>query len=654
MFDLNLKVLNDEKKLSLCFNYNMSVFDNDTARRLPICFDRLLNEILVKPDSNISKLSVLSDLEKKFATRSFSKSKRNNQAGISDIFERSAKNNAKRIAIRSSSSSLSYQELNDRVNRLARALRKRGIKKGSRVGVLLPVGKDIVISMLAILKSGAIYVPLSARNPLKRNINIAQASDLGLIVTVSSTGRSKRLGSLFYLDQEEGFISNQKKENLNIKISPEQVAIIIHTSGSTGVSKGAMLKHSGIINHAFTKIDIVNMKKGDTISQGFSTTFVASIWQILSPLFIGASCFVYNDELSANPVRLLAGIKTDKITIHATTPSIMKTFLQEKRVGDLGDLKTIVLTGEYLPKNLVLDFYKLYKSVNLINAYGQSECSDDTLHYKIKKNKKYITIPIGKPINNIEVYILNQDMQVQPIGLPGEICISGDCLSGGYFNDSKKTDQVFLPHPFMAGKKIFKTGDMGRLNKDGDIEYLGRRDAQIKIRGNRIELEEIESVLINYKNIKDCAVKYFSDKQGHSCLVAFYVSLQKLSEEKMVTYLRKYVPEYMVPFNYVKKEAIPYTINGKIDRLKLSYDLQQNINYDKKNITSTEEKIIRIWQGQLKRKSISVNDNFFGIGGDSLSAVMVVNRINNTFKKKLSIEDFLFNPTIRDVVSLLH
>src|SRR3989339_591566 len=444
-------------------------------------------------------------------------------------------------------------------------------------------------------------------------------------------------------------------KNINIRVRSTDLAFIVYTSGSTGNPKGVMINHQGVINHALTKIKVANINSRDIISVNLSVGFVAFIWQLIAPLMIGARAQIYSDQIFSNVIGLIKNCTKDNVTIFEISPSLFSVYLDSLGKDYLKEsrFKKILLTGEKIPPELVNKHYQRYQ-IQLINAYGQAECSDDTLHYVIPKNIKTNTVPAGKPSNNTQVYILNKNKQLQPIGIPGELYISGDGLARGYINDLKRTKEVFLDHPFQKNKKIYKTGDLAKMHEDGNIEILGRVDHQIKIRGYRIEPGEIEEQIKKIKNIKDAVViaKDDSGKQD-KYLVAYYTTRNnnKIKPSDIKEKLKEELPEYMIPSIFVYLKEMPLNQNGKLDRNNLPQPEDKDLDKDKykEPKTKTEKTVARIWQEVLDVEKIGLNDNFFNLGGHSLKAIQVLARINKEFNIDLGLKELFKYPILNEL-----
>jgi amino acid adenylation domain-containing protein len=502
------------------------------------------------------------------------------------------------------------------------------IKRGELVAIKLERSENLIVSILAVLKTGAAYVPVDINYPENRINTILDETKARLII-------------------DEQFISdfNNAKETLptqvpTIERSSEDLAYVIYTSGSTGVPKGVMITNKSLVNLCFWHNDVyeVSAQSRGTLYAGVA--FDASVWEIFPYLISGAALFpIQKDEVRFQLDNLIAFLKTNQIT-HSYIPSKICQDLIEENVSGL---ETKLLTGG---EALV---YSKESDLKIYNNYGPTENTVVATYYdcqsKVNKN-----IPIGKPISNVQVYILNNELNVQPIGVIGELCISGDGISTGYWNNIALTNEKFIENPFLSGQKMYKTGDLARWLPDGNIQFIGRVDGQVKIRGFRIELGEIEKHLSSQEGVKQSVV-IVKEINGEKYLVAYYVSDVELDKGELPANLSKILPDYMIPSYYVQLDAIPLTTNDKVDRKSLPDVEEYDIIREEYVAPETPEelRVFEIWNRVLDIDKIGVNDNFFALGGNSIKAMMIIGGINKMLDAKIDLEVFFYNPTIKAI-----
>ncbi|MFT5824062.1 MAG: amino acid adenylation domain-containing protein, partial [Crocinitomix sp.] len=439
----------------------------------------------------------------------------------------------------------------------------------------------------------------------------------------------------------------------------ENLAYVIYTSGSTGNPKGVMVQHQAIVNTIFAQIVAFEIEKDSKGLQFASFSFDASISETFIILLAGASLYIADDSVRKDPTKLTEFINENGIDVATIPPS----FLYKMEVNELRGMKSLITAGEAAPTEKALEFREIG---TYCNAYGPTETSICGTIFKFNEaaNQYKHNLPIGKPIANTHTYILNDQNQLQPLGVIGEICIAGNGLAKGYLNQAELTNEKFIDNPFRKGSKLYKTGDLGRWLPDGNVEFIGRKDDQVKIRGYRVELGEVERSLIAHNEIEEVVVLSKVNATGENEMVAYLVpkggdivkeeneataTSTQISVGKLRSFLRDYLPEYMLPSHYVQLVEMPLTKNGKIDKKALPNPDGLGIETGTVYVApknETEEQIVAIWQELLGKEKVGVQDNFFDLGGHSLKAIMLVNKIENDFQVKIKIEQILSNPTI--------
>jgi surfactin family lipopeptide synthetase A len=505
---------------------------------------------------------------------------------ICKLFERRVSLNPNAIAVVYKGRSLDYKTLNENSNKLARFLVENGIGRDKVVAVYGQRGIEFLTSIIATFKSGGAYLPINPSFPDNRNLQMLEQSQANLIlVTQELFINAQQLVSQLNLGQhpaiaiiEEIIAMDFGKKNLNIESAPGDLAYVIFTSGSTGKPKGAMVERGGMVNNLLGKISDMNITESDRVAQTASQCFDISVWQFLTVLIVGGEVHIIEDDIVRDPGSLLKRVDQDQISIMQFVPSVLRIIIQyieirEVLPSQLGSLRWLVLAGEALPPILCRKWFHFYPDIPLLNAYGPTECSDGNTHYLIYQapDDSVINMPIGHKLANLNIYILEPgSFKEMAKGEIGELCISGVGVGRGYIHDEERTKQAFFMNPFSkdpAYQRLYRTGDLAKYLPDGNLEYLGRIDRQIKIRGFRIELAEIEFYLLKYEGIKACAVlaRNHDGNEELKYLVAYVVSDLGINQYKLKSYLKQYLPDYMVPGIIIKIPQLPLNVNGKLD-----------------------------------------------------------------------------------------
>jgi len=670
-FDLTLQIMIiDTDRIKIDFHYNADCFESATIERMQGHYREILDGITSNSSLRLAEVTVPTDEEKRQIMEEFNTPHIKLQVDrtIHSSIEAQVVRTPDNKAVQFHEEWLTYDALNKKANILARRLKAHGVRTGiDRVALLVPRSLEMIVAVLAILKAGAACIPLDAAYPAERNSFIIQDSEAKFIITNLDKGDEKVIPpgviKIDYGSVDSQEIDNWAK-NLEISAAPKDLAYIIYTSGSTGYPKGALLHHSGIVNHTYTKIHVLGITAADIVGNNFSINVIASVWQILSPLFTGGRLVVYHEKIEWDPYAQFMEVEKDRVTVIEVIPSILKAYLfalaEGKEKIELKSLRKIALTSEETKPSLVNRFYKTYSHIDLVDCYGQTECCDDVLHYTIPYDIETVKVPVGTPSLNTQVFILSHHRGLQPLSIPGEICVIGAGVAYGYWKRPQLNAEKFVesPLPEIRGR-LYNTGDLGRWLPDGKIEYLGRIDHQVKIRGNRVELREIENRMMQYPLVKEAAVVDREDKQGDKNLYAFFVSSQEIKVSEIRAYLLRVLPDYMIPAYFVPMEKLPLTPNGKIDRKELrKMEIREIIS------TGTdfqlpgnelETKIREIWSRMLEKniEEIGINDNFFHLGGHSLKITALLGRIYKELKIDVPFQEVFNRPTIKELALYL-
>ncbi|MBB6625541.1 amino acid adenylation domain-containing protein [Clostridium gasigenes] len=562
---------------------------------------------------------------------------------ICESFEEIVKILPDKLAVIMNEERLTYNELNIKSNKLARLLKSHGIKKKSIVPVIIDKSTDTIIVLFAILKVGAIYLPIDIKYPNARKEYILKDSNAKLVITNNRYIQPLE-NDISYLILDEISFNNLDGKNLNTEILINDLAYIIYTSGTTGRPKGAMLKHVGILNLNLLWKNTFEITERDKIIQFASVAFDAALWEIFMTLLNGATLYMLSEEIIGNFAHFEKYLNDNNITI-ATLPPTYVIHLEPENVKSL---RILITAGSATSKIIV---NKWCDKVKYINAYGPTEVSICSNYWVARPDGFYGNIvPIGKPIDNTNIYILDQENLVVKNGDIGEICIDSIGIATGYLNRQELTAEKFVKLPFLNGETIYKTGDIGRCLVDGNIEYHGRIDNQVKIRGHRIELGEIESQLLTNNKIKQVSVVTKNSSNGDIILAVYYVP--KFSDEKinLKSYLEENLPIYMIPNYYEAMDKLPLTINGKIDTNLL--ENKQVIKSTKKNNHNPKDiyqkVLIKVFKEVLNQDDIGIYDDFYEVGGDSITAIQISAKMHR-LGYKLDVKNILAKHNILNI-----
>lgn len=634
--------------LEMRIEYDSAKYDERMISQVLRHFENLLKAMIQNSETPLARLSLMDETEKEQLTQVAVSNllQRQFSGSISEVFESVVKDNPDAMALSYGDQKLTFAELNERATRIAGELQSaHQIKKGQSVGILLPQGVDVIASMLGVLKSGATYVPIDPEYPQERIDFILKDAKARVIIS------DKKNESYPTLIPSE-CTSNVYKAP---KIQEEDSAYIIYTSGSTGVPKGVRIHHGAVLNlvEGLNETVYNNYQGQLNVALMAATVFDASVQQIFGSLLNGHCLVLSNPEIKRDDKQFSQFIQLNDIDILDATPSLIQLLMQgsfalEKETS----LKHVLVGGEALPTNLMKTFFhRKTKGVRVTNVYGPTECTVDATYYHLTAETELIgaTIPIGKPLPNHQLYVLDQNGEPTPMGVPGEIYIGGRGVSQGYVNRPDITETHFVSNPFGAGK-MYRTGDIGRLDFDGNLTFIKRKDNQIKIRGHRIELGEIESVIREYPGVLHATV--LLQKVGVSDeLVTYYGSNNWVSGDELKQYIRQKLPGYAVPNFYTEIAEIPLTTNGKVNRKMLAKIGVQSVgamNESSQPINETEKVLVRIWENVLGIEGIGVETSFFDLGGHSLSAMKLRTSIQRTLNRKIHISDIFNAQTIRE------
>lgn len=656
-YDLTLTILEMDNGYKVEWNYNTDLFKEASIVNFSKFFKYLLSQLLKDPTQKIEKLSLLEpQTEIALQTRwETNKTGQPEAKTLQQLFEQQALATPNREAVQQENTVLTYQGLNQKANQWCAFLKKQGINETHKVGVLLDKSSETIAILLGILKAGATFVSIDVSMPKFKLDHILEDTQPELLLSKAGllTAYEVQDKKIIDIDKVVNDVVEMPTENPSLAIPANEVAYIVYTSGSTGKPKGIMAKHQGIVNYLKYLHNTLELNQEDVVLQLAPLGFDASIRDTFGPLTTGAKVVLTADSRDFS--QLATDIQNHRITcLLSTVPSLLAGLTTEMQTaGNLQtNLRMILVSGEVLTTPIATKVLETFNNVALYNQYGPTECTMTSTYYQVPagKSKLQNTQPIGKPIPNAEVYIINNGKLV-PDGIIGEICIGGVGLAKSYLNLPDLTAEKFKT--FFKGtayeKRLYTTGDLGRFSSTGELEFFGRKDNQLKIRGFRVELSEIETVILKYNSIKSCAVV---PKQEEAELVLHaYVSTEQedITVNELLDFLRKYLPEYALPAKFITLEELPLTVNGKVDRKALLHkgsEVKSGSTFSKP-ANEIEESLLEIWKQVLQKEDISTQDEFFNIGGNSLKAIQLIGRINKKHKKLLTVANIFTNQTIR-------
>ena len=622
-FNIWLEIIPDLARFNL--EYNSSLFKEETINSFLEHYIFILNQLISNTSISIDDIEIITPKEKELLKQFNNSDGPINDDTVVSIFEEQVKMHPNNIAIICNDKTLTYDELNKRANSLAHLLIEKGIGANDIVCVMTNRSFETIVCMMAILKAGAAFFNVDPNYPIERTKYYLEDSKTKYVLTQAELkDRVSSIENCIEIDLSIEEIYNKNFENPNVKINGEDLSYLIYTSGSTGKPKGAMLNQVGFANMVKAMTLVLDyLKEGNKhcIASVTSTPFDIFVYEIIVSLTHGLKIAMANNAEHRNPKLLDELIRKCHVDVMTVTPSLMKINYDNREPDTaLAQVKNMVFGGEPLPEKFVEDLRALADDITIYNIYGPSEI---TILCNVQNLNGEKEITIGPPIMNTQIHILDKNMKPLPIGVVGEIYISGIQVGYGYIGKPELTAEKFLDNPFGEGK-MYKSGDIGRWTFDGKVQCLGRIDNQIKLRGLRIELGEIENVMLNVPNVSSAVVNKI-EIDGKEALCGYYACDKDVAEDIVKDALRKALPAYMVPTYIVKLDQMPYTINRKIDRKALPLpELNKPVANNKINIeelNSVEEKLLQIWKNILKIDDIDINDNFFDIGGDSVAAI---------------------------------
>lgn len=627
-FDLTFYVQDSGSAITGALEFNTDLFDHATAARMANHISTLLAAIAATPDASLSTLPLLSLEEHHRVAIEW------NQTAIGypdtpihNLFEQQVERNPDAVAVTFEDDSLTYHELNSRANGLARQLIMAGVAPDSLVGVSMERSLEMIVTLLAVLKAGAAYVPIDPDDPAERVRFMLENSGTRWLLAQRHLAASLPPGRAQTIIVDQSTLA--PSVNAAPAATPANLAYMIYTSGSTGRPKGALNTHRALTNRILWMQDAYHLTPADAVLQKTPFSFDVSVWEFFWPLITGARLVFARPGGQRETDYLVDVIARNRITTLHFVPSMLRAFLDDPGLNRCTSLRRVICSGEALPLDLQQKFFERVPA-ELHNLYGPTEAAVDVTFWKCCLNDSRRSVPIGRPIANTRIYIVDESLQPSPIGVPGELLIGGIAVGRGYYNEPELTAEKFIPDPFADHHeaRLYRTGDLARFCPDGVIEFLGRIDHQVKIRGFRIELGEIEENLRAHPAIADCVVIAQTDS-GNTRLIA-YLASQGVDIGGLRDFLKARVPGYMVPSLFIRLDALPLLPNGKIDRKALpsSVNFAESKPAAESTLSPRQKLFADIWQEVLQLPAVGIHDNFFELGGDSILAIQVVARAN--------------------------
>ena len=674
-YDLELTMTEIEEGIGANINYNVELFEPQTAARMTEHLKRLLEEMAREPDRSIDQLSLLTPAEEWQLNEEWNDTKAEypEQQCIHELFEQQVERSPEAVAVSCQGQWLTYEGLNRRANLLASSLVNSRVGAEKTIAILANRGINFLISIMAVFKAGAAYLPLDPQYPLDRLRRVLSISESEVVLTGGEL--NSRIAPLLeeaaagdgpaILRIEEELREVGEAESVRAGCDPRNVAYVIFTSGSTGTPKGAMIEHKGMLNHLYAKIKGLALNEADTIAETASPCFDISVWQFLAALLAGGRVHIIDDEAAHVPSKLIREVNENGVTVLEVVPSMLRAMLEEAASMPATDLtlaglRLLVVTGEALPPDLCRSWLGQYPCIPILNAYGPTECSDDVTHHlvEITPAEGEARIPIGRSLSNTRTYVIDKNGRQAPIGIEGELYVGGDGVGRGYFKDGAQTANSFVPDPYgkQAGARLYRTGDRTRHRADGAIEFLGRIDHQVKVRGYRIELGEIEAALLSHTEVHEALAVAREDGKGGQALVGYLVLREgaELDVRQLHGFLKERLPEYMVPSAFVSLDNFPLTPNGKLDRKALPAPSIEQAATDIDEARSPVEEILcSIWADVLRAESVATRQNFFELGGHSLLATQVISRVREAFNVEVPLRALFESPTVAGIAEVI-
>ena len=645
-FNLSIEIKPEAHTINI--EYSTELFKRQTIERLFEHYINVLNIIMHDVNIPIRDISIISNKEKDKIIKQFNneKSRFNLNKTVAEYFNEQVIKTPENIAVKYKNSNITYSKLNLKSNFIAEMLRNKGIKQGDVIGVNLNRNIELITYMLAILKIGAIYMPMYTNYPKERLEYMLKNSSAKMLITNKET-------EIDFEGIRENAVSFEKIKELkqlsknDEKLTSEKVAYIIYTSGSTGKPKGVQIKDKNLINfvQSFKKYYDNKISTNDNFLATTNISFDVSIWEIFMPLLNGATLVLYEEEIITDIISYVKSIQKNNITALYIPPNILEEVYSLLKEKENIQINKMLVGVEPIQKRTLNKYFQKNPNIKIINGYGPTETTICCTALDYKPYSENGIVSIGKPLINDNIYIVNSDYNFQPIGIPGEIYVTGNGVGLGYINKKIETEKNFLENIFdNESKKMYKTGDIAKWNEDGTIDFIGRNDSQVKISGHRIELNEINHMIMEYPNV----IKSYTTilkKADKDYIVSYYIAEKQILPQNINSFLKEKIADYAIPNFLIQLEKFPLTPNGKVDKTKLPTNFSSKVEYVEPR-DEFEEKLANIFKKLFMLKKVGIDDNFFELGGDSLTAIKFqVEALNEGLK--ITYADIFSKPTIR-------
>ncbi|MDN4986439.1 amino acid adenylation domain-containing protein [Bradyrhizobium sp. WYCCWR 13022] len=667
-FDITLELVEADGRFTGFFEYATDLFDAVTIEGMADQFKTLLKAAIANPEQRISRLPLLTDAERRRLPAKGRPANFTTRGNLCERFERQAKKTPNAVAISDGLLSLSYRELARRSQAIARWLTREGVGAESVVALLADRGPDLLAAMIGVQRAGAAFLNLDPEQPPARLATILGSSCANVLLaghaqaTMVDQLLEPLVARIHVAEIEDAIALESTRPARAARRAGASLAYLVYTSGSSGAPKGVMIEQRGLSNHLASLISELGLTSKDVVAQTAPQSFVISVWQFLAGPMTGARVHVCNNAVVRDPMLLAREIEREGITVLEIVPSLLRVVLERLDEAPMlrafAKLRLLISTGEPLPVDLCRAWFARCPKVPLINAYGASECSDDVSLHRLTKapDTTMTNVPVGAPLPNTQLYVLDPNLEPQPIGVVGELCIGGAGVGRGYVNDPAQSRQRFIPDPFARekGSRLYRTGDLARRRVDGTIECLGRTDLQVKVRGYRLELKEIEAVLADHAGVRAGIVEPRRDANGDIRLIAHVVarSGSQTSASELREFLKGRLPVHAIPSAFLFLDQVPLNAHGKLDRSALLASPQPETGGTETIVPArrfTEKVLSDIWIDLLKVESLGVTDNFFDLGGHSLLAGQAMARIARALGVSLPIKTIFEAPTIEEL-----
>jgi amino acid adenylation domain-containing protein len=661
---LRIRYTADGDRLTLWLDHRRDAFTDDFAARVAGYHLAALRLIAADPQARHEEQSLLSAAELATQLHDLGGARRPLPDELFvELFERQAAQRPEETAAVHGPARWTYRQLNARANQIAHRLLELGVRDEDVVAVVMERNLDWLAAMLGVFKAGGVYLPVRPDFPADRVATQLRRSDCRYAVTEPGSAATlhaaaERAGRACATVLVADAYAGTGTGNPGRPLAPGQLAYVYFTSGSTGEPKGALCEHAGMLNHLYMKVDDLRLRAGDVVTQTASQCFDISLWQLAAPLLVGGCTEIVDLDVQLDVNRFIDRLARGGVHVIQIVPAYLDVLLThlESNHRALGDLRSVSVTGEALKLGLVRRWFALYPDIPVVNAYGATEVSDDTMHAVLDgvpaRDSGIVTV--GRSLRNVNTYILDERLRLVPLGAPGEIAFSGVCVGRGYVNDPERTAQAFTTDPYRPGTRLYRTGDYGRWLPEGTIEFLGRRDEQVKIRGYRIEIGEIENRLSQMPGVAQAAVIIDGRSDQTRNLVAFFTGSAGLEPADLRDFLAAALPDYMVPHYFHRLETLPRNENGKVDKRRLSEvaaTLNQGAAAYLPPATPTERRLATAWAEVLNVLvgRIGRADDFFQLGGTSLAAVRLVVKLD----RQVSLREVVAHPVLQDLARVI-